>query len=109
MRIRRVTQTNRGEVGPGFQKRLLVIAQLRDVVTAKESAVVAQKYDYGRAGFPERSETDPFSIRVGKFDFRQCGGHGVCHAGSLVDLDKPPVSLLKMSSFDRGISRQTGP
>lgn len=50
-RVIAVAQTNRGQYGSLVSKRLLVLAQLRDVLTAKNSAVVPEEYqDSGMRG-----------------------------------------------------------
>jgi hypothetical protein len=40
---------------------LLVFAQLRDVLAAEDSAVVAEEDEDGGIVFPERAETDRFA------------------------------------------------
>jgi hypothetical protein len=50
------------------QEGLLVLAQLRDVLAAKNSAVVAKKNEDGRLVLPQRAQADFFAISVGKND-----------------------------------------
>jgi hypothetical protein len=45
---------------------LLVFAQLRDVLAAEDSAVVAEEDDDGGIRFPERAEADGFAVGVGE-------------------------------------------
>jgi len=63
-----VAQADRSEVHSGFQELLLMLAQLRDVLAAEDSPVVAEKDDHGLAVCPQRSETDLASIGVGQSD-----------------------------------------
>lgn len=50
---------------------LLVFAQLRDVFTAKNSSIVAEKDEHGGATGPQRPKPNFLAIRVGKHDFRE--------------------------------------
>jgi hypothetical protein len=60
-----VTKSDGGQRRALGQKGLLVFAQLRDVLAAKNSAVVAQKNDNGRLVLPQRSQADFSAIGVG--------------------------------------------
>jgi len=42
-----------------------MIAQLRDMLTAENSSIMAQKYDYRRVAGPERAESLWLPIGVG--------------------------------------------
>jgi hypothetical protein len=48
-----VAEADGGEGGAFVQEGLLVFAQLRDVLAAKDSAVVAKKHDDGGLAFPQ--------------------------------------------------------
>jgi hypothetical protein len=50
-----------------------VLAQLRDVFAAEDSAVVAQENDYGWLRLPQRAEPDGAFIGIGESDFVQPG------------------------------------
>lgn len=49
-------------------KSALVCAQLRDVLTAEDSAIVAQKNENSRAFFPERSKSMLVPIAIRQHD-----------------------------------------
>jgi hypothetical protein len=54
---------------------LFVVAQLRDVLAAEDSSVVAKEGDHHRLVGPERAEPDSPSVRVGQDDFRELLAH----------------------------------
>jgi hypothetical protein len=56
-RIAQITQPDRREICAARLDFLLVLAQLRDVLAAKHSAVVAQKNDHRRPIGPNRAES----------------------------------------------------
>jgi|SRR5580704_5801491 hypothetical protein len=47
-----VAESNRGKRGTLVPERLLMFAQLRDVLAAKDSSVVAEKNQHGRLSVP---------------------------------------------------------
>ena len=49
-----------------FFEFLLMFAQLRDVLAAKDSTIVAKKNDHRRCAFPKRPESDFAAIGVRK-------------------------------------------
>ena len=61
-----VAEADGGERGVFFAEGLLVLAQLRDVLAAKDSAVVAKEDEDGGIRFPERAEANAFAEGVGK-------------------------------------------
>jgi hypothetical protein len=74
-----VAEADGGEGGVFFAEGLLVLAQLRDVLAAEDSAVVPKKDEDGGIRFPERAEADGFAGGVGKRDIgellAECFGH----------------------------------
>ncbi len=64
-RVMRVAEPDRGNPGPGFCDLLLVVAQLRDVLAAEDSPVVAEEDQHGGALLPQRAEPDfvTFGVR----------------------------------------------
>jgi len=64
-RIVSVAKPDGGQRRALIQKSLLVFAQLRDVLAAKNSAIVPQKNDHGRLVLPQRTETDFPPVAVG--------------------------------------------
>ena len=63
-----VAETDGCERGAFVSKGLLVFAQLRDVLAAKDSAIVAKKDDDGGIALPQRTETDFAAVGIGKGD-----------------------------------------
>jgi hypothetical protein len=59
----------------------LVFAQLRDVLAAKDSAVVAEEDKDGGIGFPEGAEADGFADGVGERDICKLLAEGYEHDG----------------------------
>jgi hypothetical protein len=62
---------------------LLVFAQLRDVLAAKNSPVVAQKNQNGRLPGPQRAKTNVSPIAIGKGDFSESAVEGIFHSSSI--------------------------
>ena len=62
-----VAQSNRDKKGSAVAKGLFVFAQLRDMLAAKNSAIVAQKNQHGSLFGPQRAKSDfpPFAIGKG--------------------------------------------
>jgi hypothetical protein len=74
-----IAQTYGGEGGSLFAEGLLVFAQLRDVLAAKDSAVVAEEYEDRGVVFPERAEADGVAEGVGERDAGEPVAEGVRH------------------------------
>jgi hypothetical protein len=60
---------------------LLVFAQLRDVLSAEDSAIVAKENEDGGIIFPERAETDGIAKGVGERDAGEPLAEGFRHEG----------------------------
>ena len=60
---------------------LLMLAQLRDVLAAKDSAIVAEKDDHGGFFLPQRTETDFAAVGIGECDVREARAKTFGHAG----------------------------
>ena len=58
----------------------LVFAQLRDVLAAKNSSIVAKKDDHGRPAFPERAEAGFAPIGIRQYDIRQRFAQRTAHS-----------------------------
>jgi hypothetical protein len=67
-RIIAVAQSDRGKGGSFVAEGLLVLAQLRDVLAAKNSAIVAEKNQHGSLPGPQRAKSDFPPIAIGKGD-----------------------------------------
>ena len=63
-----VTQANGGEVRAFLFESQLVVAQLRDVLAAEDSTVMAQEHEHGWTLFPERAQTHVAPVQVGQDD-----------------------------------------
>jgi len=57
-----------------------MFAQLRDVLAAENSAVVAKKNNHCRGLRPKRAKAGGMAIDVGQRDSRQFTAEGLCHA-----------------------------
>jgi hypothetical protein len=61
-RVGSVAQTDRGEIRTLGSELGFVCAQLRDVLAAEDSAIVAQENDHRWRRFPQRSQAPGFPI-----------------------------------------------
>jgi hypothetical protein len=78
-----VAKADGGEGGIFGAERLLVFAQLRDVLAAEDSTVVAEEYEDSGMRFPERAETDLVTEGVGEGDAGETLAEGVGHGGMI--------------------------
>ena len=69
--VAQIAQTNGGEARPLLLEFLLVFAQLRNVLAAKNSAVMAKKGHDRDAIGPERTQSNPVAFGIGQEDRRQ--------------------------------------
>ena len=77
-RIGCVAESDGRQVGAPLSEGLLVCAQLRDVLAAEDSTVVAQEDHHGRLPLPKRAQADLAAIRIGQHDRRKrFGEHGI--------------------------------
>jgi hypothetical protein len=79
-----VAQSNGGKSGSFVAEGLLVFAQLRDVLAAKNSPVVPQKNQNGRSPGPQRAKTNVSPIAIGKGDLGESAIEGIFHASSIL-------------------------
>ena len=63
-----VAQADGGQPSALSAERLFVVAQLRDVLAAEDSSIVAQEGDHRRLVGPERAESHRLSFRVRQDD-----------------------------------------
>jgi hypothetical protein len=68
--IAHVAQANGGQTGSGLAEFLFVAAQLRDVLAAEDSTVVAQEDNDRGIFLPERAEADIVASRFGQDNVR---------------------------------------
>jgi hypothetical protein len=78
-RIVPVAQPDRCQAGPQLLEFAFACAQLRDVLAAKDSAVVPQKDHNGGTLLPKRTEPDFAAARVGQDDVRESGAESRSH------------------------------
>jgi len=87
-----VPQSDGGQLGSLFLEFFLVLAQLRDVCTTENSAVVPQKNEHRRTARPQRPENYFPSIAIRKSEVRQCGAK-LFHDVSVLSTASPTVKL----------------
>ena len=68
-RIVKIAHPDGREISPARLDFTLMLAQLRDVLAAKHSAVVAQEYDHGWLRLPQRTEPDGTLVNIREHDF----------------------------------------
>jgi hypothetical protein len=66
-----VAEADGGQPGAFIAERLFVAAQLRDVLAAEDSSVVAEEDDHSGAVGPERAEAHKPPGGIGQDDFRE--------------------------------------
>ena len=76
-----IAEADGGEGGMFFAEGLLVLAQLRDVLAAEDSAVVAEEDEDGGIRFPEGAEADDFAEGVRQRDAGELLTEGIGHDG----------------------------
>jgi hypothetical protein len=76
-----IAEADGGERGVLFAEGLLVFAQLRDVLAAKDSAVMAEEDEDDGTRFPERAETNGLAEGVGEDDAGESLAEGFGHDG----------------------------
>jgi hypothetical protein len=74
-----IAEADGSERGVFGVEGLLVFAQLRNMLAAKDSAVVAEKNEDSRIRFPERAEADGFAGGVGERDTGESLAQGFGH------------------------------
>jgi hypothetical protein len=79
-----VTQADGSQRSTFVPEGLLVFAQLRDMLAAKNSSVMAEKNEHGGTVSPERPKPDFLAIRVGKHNFREPAAQRLIHDRSIL-------------------------
>ena len=77
-RIMKIAHPNRSDISSARLDFTLMLAQLRDVLAAKHSAVMAQKNDHGWLRLPHRTEAQGTLVGIGKNDCGQLGAKAFC-------------------------------
>src|SRR5260370_41328795 len=83
-RVLAVPQSDGGQPGSLFLECFLVLAQLRDVFTAENSAVVPQENEHRRTARPQGTENYFPSIAIRKSDLRQLRAKRFFHDTSML-------------------------
>src|SRR5260370_3845290 len=91
-RVLAVPQSHGSQPGSRFLECLLVLAQLRDVFTAENSAVVPQKNEHRWTAHPQRPENHFPSIAIRKSDLRQLSAKRLFHEVSILRTASLPVN-----------------
>src|SRR5260370_6035201 len=66
-----IAESDGGQACSTFLELALVFAQLRDMLAAENSAVVAEEDDHGRMIFPQRAQQHRTAICIGQRDSRE--------------------------------------
>jgi hypothetical protein len=93
-RIILIAESYGSQIGSPIFERLLVFAQLRDMLAAEESAIVPEEDEDRRLPLPKRSEADlpPIDIRQG--DGRECFAQRADHQGAATVSLKPATAMV---------------
>ena len=78
-RIISIAQADGGEARAVFLKLRLVFAQLRDMLTAENSAIMAQEHDHSGTLLPQCAEAQRISVGVRQRDVGQSVAEGPGH------------------------------
>ena len=76
-----IAQSNRGKTSAFLLELGFKFAQLRDVLSAEDSTVMAKEDYHGRPGLPQRSKARRLAVDVGKCDSGQFAAQCFRHAG----------------------------
>src|SRR6476661_4756716 len=66
-----VAQADDGQLRASAVELSLMLAQLRDVLAAKDSTIVAKENDYGQVRFPQSAKPFPDAIGIGQRNARK--------------------------------------
>ena len=89
-----VAQAHRSEVRSPVFEGLLVLAQLRDVLAAKDSPVVPQKNQNGGITLPKRAEADLAPIGIRQYDAGQRLAERTGHRSTINSVYRLPIDRL---------------
>lgn len=74
-----VAESDGGQVQALLAELRFVFAQLRDMLAAENSTIMAQKHDNGGLFFPKGAKADGISISIGQGNVRQTVAERVRH------------------------------
>jgi hypothetical protein len=66
-----IAEANSSERSASVEKGSLAFAQLRDVLAAKDSAIMPKKDDHGGIVLPQRAEANFVAVSIGQNDVRE--------------------------------------
>ena len=89
--VAHVAQANGGDARSLFLELILMFAQLRDMLAAKHSAIMAQKGNDRGSLVPERAKANPVTRRIGQQNRRQTSTYGITHNSFIVSLESSAV------------------
>jgi hypothetical protein len=98
-RVVSIAQADSSEGSSFISEGLLLFAQLRDVLAAKDSAIVAKKNDHGRFISPQRTQPDFLAIRIRKKDVCELLAKRFLHVQSSFTSRQPLSRLPRSFSF----------
>jgi hypothetical protein len=98
-RVLAIPQPDGGQPGSLFLECFLVLAQLRDMFTAENSAVVPQKNQHCWAARPQGPQNDFSSIAIRKGDLRQRGAKRLFHGVSILSTASPCCQDTRPTAF----------
>ena len=100
--IARIAQSDGGQASAFLAKLLFEFAQLRDMLTAENSAVMAEKNNDRRRIGPQRTQPDCFAIDIRQRDARELGAISLSHGASFSWAGEH-LSRLNQNSFVAGM------
>jgi len=86
-----VAESDRGQCGSDLPKRVLVLAQLRDVLATEDSAIVPQEDNHGGTALPNRTQPNFTASSFGQHDIREPRTDRPCHPMIICGRWCPPV------------------
>lgn len=110
--VAHVTQPNGSQARALLAKLFFMRAQLRDVLAAENSTVVAKEHHRSRAVGPQRSQAESIAVNIGKRNIGQFAaerfshaGHSLsgkrrCQAGNISSLKFCRIHLLSLPIYD---------
>jgi hypothetical protein len=75
-----IAEADSGEHGSLLAERWFMFAQLRDVLAAEDSSVVAEENNNGRLPFPKRAKPEIATVHIRQDDVCQCLAQRACHS-----------------------------
>lgn len=90
-RVITVAQSDRGKSGSFVPEGLLVFAQLRDMLAAKDSSVVPEKNQNSGLAGPQGAKTNLLPIAIGKGDLLEPATERIFHSSSILSRGNPAV------------------